>query len=65
MIIIAKLIKNGMKNIEIMKLLKMNKDRFYERKRRIRKQGGIDRIASSKFDFTNHPDQKYFTEIAA
>lgn len=63
MIAIARLTLYGMKNQEIMKRLHINKDRFYERKRRIRKVlGGMRAVCRLNFDFKHHPEQEWMKE---
>ena len=63
MIAIARLTLQGLKNSEIMKKLEINRDRFFERKRRIKKEGGMDKIANEEFCFQNRPEQAGLREI--
>ena len=46
-----------------MKKLEINRDRFFERKRRIKKEGGMDKIAKEEFCFQNRPEQAGLREI--
>ena len=63
MIAIARLTLQGLKNSEIMKKLQINRDRFFERKRRIKKEGGMVKIAKEEFCFQNRPEQSDLREI--
>lgn len=63
MIAIARLTLQGLKNSEIMKKLQINRDRFFERKRRIKKKGGMVKIAKEEFCFQNRPEQSDLREI--
>ena len=63
MIAIARLTLQGLKNSEIMKKLEINRDRFFERKRRIKKEGGMKKIADEEFCFQNRPEQSSLREI--
>lgn len=79
MIAIARLTLQGLKNSEIMKKLKINKDRFFDRKRRINKEGGMKKIADRQYCFKHwkeqeelkstcrHPNASYYqaAEVAA
>lgn len=58
MIAIARLTLKGLKNSEIMKKLGINKDRFFDRKRRINKEGGMKTVADTEFCFKHWPEQK-------
>ena len=46
-----------------MKKLEINRDRFFERKRRIKKEGGMKKIADEEFCFQNRPEQSDLREI--
>lgn len=63
MIAIARLTLQGLKNSEIMEKLEINRDRFFERKRRIQKEGGMKKVADEEFSFKNRPEQSGLREI--